>query len=225
MKRILDNAISLVVVIIVLFLVIPLPAAMLDVLLIVYMIIKLVIQQKTIIGVVVGVPWMSISGIPLMWSRGLPIMIAFAVVNAIITVGFSVISSLKIEHGKTVVPNLTAIKAWKEEIAAEKAACNQKCAKIDKAYDGLMLAYPEGYSKLRPFLRDYDTVQQLIWTIEQGYAKDIEGARVFLDQKAENAKLRRQLEVLQRETRAAKEAARRAEAAAREPVDVNITVW
>ena len=206
-------------------------AFFLDAFLVLAMSVKLLIDVKDFLGVTIGILWMSISGIPMMWACGVPIMIAFFATNVILIVGFTVYDNLADKHKKSIAPNLPKIKALKAEIAAEKADCNAKCAKINKPYQDAMRSYPAEYNQLRSFLRNYNTVSQLIWAMENGYAKDIEGARVFLDQKAENAAIRRQLSQIQTETRQAHEAAvraeaaaLRAEAAANAPIDVTVTI-
>ena len=206
-------------------------AFLFDVIVILVMSVTLLVQIKDLLGVLIGILWMSITGIPMMWACGVPIMIAFFVTNAILTVGFSVYDHAADKHKKNIAPNLAQIKSLKAEIAAEKADCSAKCAKINKPYMDALRPYPAEFNQLRIFLRDYNTVSQLIWAIENGYAKDIEGARVFLDQKAENAAIRKQLSQIQAETSRtyeaairAEAAALRAEAAASAPIDVTVTI-
>lgn len=206
-------------------------AFLFDVIVILVMSVTLLVQIKDLLGVLIGILWMSITGIPMMWACGVPIMIAFFATNAILTVGFSVYDHAANKHKKNIAPNLPQIKSWKAEIAAEQAECRAKCAEIDKPYRDAQKPYPAAFNQLRSFLRDYRTVLQLIWAIENGYAKDIEGARVFLDQKAANAAIRKQLSQIQAETSRtyeaairAEAAALRAEAAAKAPIDVTVTI-
>lgn len=197
----------------------------LDILLILAMTIGLMVKVKTIIGILIGVIWMSFTGIPMMWNCGVPLMISFAVVHLIVITGFTIYNGLAKKHKANVVPKMEKVKAWKAEIAAEKAACKKKCEQIEKPYKAKLRNYPKGYGQHPSFMYNYATASQLIWAIENRYAKDIESARCFLDQKARDAAMQRQLNEIYREAQAAHQAARAAEAAAREPVEVNITVW
>lgn len=196
-----------------------------DMLLVLVMIITLMVETKTIIGVLVGVIWMSFTGIGMMWSCGVPLMIGFAFVNAVVIIGYTIYNGMAKKHTANVVPKFEKVKAWKAEIAAEKAACRQKCDKIEKAYQAKMRSYPAGYGNLPSFMLDYTTVSQLVWALENRYARNIEEARRFLDQRARDAAMQRQLTQIQRDAQAALQAAKAAEAAAREPVEVNVTIW
>lgn len=203
-----------------------------DILLFLGMVVTLLIKVKDILGVVIGVLWMSITGIPMMWVCGWPLILSFLVVNAVVITALTMYNVMAKKHRTKVAPKLAGIVEWKAQIAAEKADCKTKCAKIDKAYSAKMKAYPAEYASLEPFLRDYGYVSQLIWVIENSFARDLVGARNYLEQKARDAALRKQLAAVQRDAQAALQAARdaeaaarAAEAAAREPVEVNVTIW
>ena len=202
-----------------------------NILLFLGMVVTLIINVKDVIGVIVGVLWMSITGIPMMWACGTPIMLAFFATNVILTLGASVYGYLAKKHKKQVAGKLASIQKWRAEIAAEESECRAKCASINAKYHKKMRSYPAEFTQLRSFLRNYTTVSQLIWAIENGYATTIDGARVFLDDKAEKAALRKQLSQLQAETQRSYEAslraeaaALRAEAAAKAPIDVTVTI-
>ena len=196
-----------------------------DFLLVLVMTIWLMTQIKDIIGVLIGVLWLAFTGIPLMWACGIPLMISFFAVNAIVIIGFTIYNKLAKKHRTNVVPKMEKVKAWKAEIAAEKAACKKMCEQIEAPFKEKLRSYPAGYAKLPAFMCNYGTVSQLIWAIENRYAKDIEEARRFLDQRARDAAMQKQLQAIQRDAQAALQAAKAAEAAAREPVEVHVTVW
>lgn len=205
-----------------------------DLLLIVALLVVLMVKSLSVIGAVIGVLWMAFSGIRLMWVCGWPLLLSYVLLNVIVMVGTTKYESLAKTHRTKVAPALPSIKGLKAEIAAEKVDCERKCAAIRKPfeaqekYDSQNLS---AWKALPAYLRDYGTVNQLIWVIENGYARDIVGARNYLDRKAYEAGVKRQLAQVQstseaalRAARDAEAAARAAEAAANAPIDVSVTV-
>ena len=172
-------------------------------------------------------------GIPLMFATSAKFVLAVLLSHtAIYTAVWLYTVALKRYRESLLADRSDAqITAWMGEKAAYRKKKDQEaeamCQKLAKQKRSNR--YQGAYDAIPGHLRDLTLVNSLIWAIQNNFARDIVSARNYLDRKAHEQQVSRQMQQIQADTQRAIAAAEKAaieaakaRAAAEAPVDVYI---